>query len=68
MYKQFFFLSKREKNQEAALQGNVKNIPGTSLTVQQLRLYASNAGHTGSIPGLGTKIPHALQCSQKKSS
>ena len=27
--------------------------------VQWLRLYASSAGGTGLIPGLGTKIPHA---------
>ena len=32
---------------------------GTSLVVQWLRLYASNAGGAGSIPGWGTKIPHA---------
>ena len=29
------------------------------LTVQWLRLHASNTGAAGSIPGLGTKIPHA---------
>ena len=29
---------------------------GTSLVVSWLRLYASNAGGTGSIPGQGTKI------------
>ena len=33
---------------------------GTSLVVQRLRLYASNAGDTGLIPGWGTKIPHAV--------
>ena len=38
---------------------------GTSLAVQGLRLHASNAGGTGSIPGQGTKIPHAKQHSQK---
>ena len=27
--------------------------------VQWLRLHASNAGGAGSIPGGGTKIPHA---------
>ena len=31
----------------------------TSLVVQWLRLQASTAGGTDSIPGLGTKIPHA---------
>ena len=34
--------------------------------VQWLRLLASTAGDTGSIPGPGTKIPYAMQCSQKK--
>ena len=38
---------------------------GTSLAVQRLRLCASTAGGTGSIPGRGTKIPHAPQCSQR---
>ena len=40
--------------------------PPTSLVVQWLRLGTSTAGGTGSIPGRGTKIPHASQCSQKK--
>ena len=34
--------------------------------VQWLRLSASNAGGMDSIPGQGTKIPHALRCGQKK--
>ena len=38
---------------------------GTSLAVQWLRLCASSAGGVGSIPGQGTKIPHAVLCSQK---
>ena len=33
---------------------------------QWLRLHASNAGDAGSIPGQGTKVLHATQCSQKK--
>ena len=32
----------------------------TSLVEQQLRLCTSTAGGVSSIPGLGTKIPHAL--------
>ena len=41
----------------------VKNMSmGTSLVVQWLRLHASTAGDTGSIPGGGTKILHAAQC------
>ena len=32
---------------------------GTSPVVQWLKLYTSNAGGAVSIPGPGTKIPHA---------
>ena len=39
---------------------------GTFLAVQWLRLCTSTAGGTGSIPGQRTKIPHAMQCNQKK--
>ena len=38
---------------------------GTSLMVQWLGLRASTAGGTGSIPGQGTKIPHAARHGQK---
>jgi len=38
---------------------------GTSLTVQWLRLRASNAGGTGLIPCQGTRPLHAMQHSQK---
>ena len=38
----------------------------TSLAVQRLRLCVSTAGGVGLIPGQGTKIPHAAQCSQSK--
>ena len=40
-------------------------VVGTSLVVQWLRLGASTAGGMGSIPGQGTKIPHASRRSQK---
>ena len=40
-------------------------ILGTSLAAQWLRLCTPNAGGKGSIPGGGTKIPHAVQHSQK---
>ena len=43
-----------------------KYATGTSLAVQGLRLHASNARGTGSIPGGETKIPRAMLCSQKK--
>ena len=36
----------------------------TSLAVQWLRVCASNAWGVGSIPGWGTKTPHAAQCGQ----
>ena len=42
------------------------NEQGISPVVQWLRLHASNAGGMGSIPGQGTKIPHAAQCGQIK--
>ena len=41
------------------------NEVGTSLAVQQIRPRASIAGGVGSIPGRGTKIPHAPGCGQK---
>ena len=41
-------------------------MSGASLVVQWLRLRTSTAGGTGSIPGQGTKIPHAVWHSQKK--
>ena len=45
---------------------DLKNLTsGTSLAVQWLRLCTSTAGDPGSIPGRGTKIPHATRCSQK---
>ena len=45
--------------------GRLESIPGTSLVIQWLRLCASNAGATRSIPGQGTKIPHAAWSGQK---
>ena len=38
----------------------------TSLAVQWLKLLASTAGDVGSIPGWGTKIPHAMVWPKKK--
>ena len=43
-----------------------KSLPGNSLAVQWLGLCAFIAEGPGSIPGQGTKIPQAVQCSQKK--
>ena len=42
-----------------------KNHLGTFLVVQWLRLCASNAGSTGSIPHQGTKIPYASGVAKK---
>ena len=39
---------------------------GNSLMVQWLRLHASSAGDMSSMPGWGTKIPHATWPGQKK--
>ena len=44
---------------------NLKYTEGISLAVQWLGLLASTAGGMGSIPGWGTKVLHAAQCSQK---
>ena len=44
---------------------NIIRMKGTSLAVKGLRFCASNAGDAGSIPGWGTKIPHATQQGQK---
>ena len=45
---------------------NQKRRPWTSLAVQWLRLQVSNAGGKGSIPSLGTNIPHVTWHGQKK--
>ena len=42
-----------------------RNGRGTSLAAQWLRLCTSTAGDMGSIPGGGTKIPHAAPHGQK---
>ena len=39
---------------------------GTSLVVQWLSLCTSTGGSVGSIPGRGTKIPHAMRLGQVK--
>ena len=45
--------------------GMVNKAIETSLAVQWLRLRASNTGGMGTIPGQGTKIPHAARHGQK---
>ena len=46
--------------------GNKKKRRGTSLSVQWLRLLASDAEGMGSIPSQGSKIPHMLHGTAKK--
>ena len=44
-----------------------KNVEGTSLVVQWLRLHLPmQALHAGSVPGQGTKIPTCLSDKKKK--
>ena len=40
--------------------------PGNSMVVQCLGLCVSPTGGLGSIPGQGSKIPHAAQQQKKK--
>ena len=40
----------------------VGDLPGDSM----FRLHALNTGATGSVPGRGTKIPHAACIAKKK--
>ena len=54
------------KNLAGRVNGKSIYYLGTSLTVQWLRLRASNEGGTGLIPGGGTKIPHATVQPKKK--
>ena len=44
----------------------IKKHTGNFLVVQWLARYTSTAESTGSIPGQGTKIPHATQSGKKK--
>ena len=58
------FQPKREMEKDMCWQGGDKNLKKkkksrTSLAVHWLRHHTSTAGGTGSIPGLGIKIPHA---------
>ena len=43
-----------------------KHNTGVSLSDQRLKLQVSSAGGLVSIPGQGTKFPHASQCVKKK--
>ena len=61
----------REKNRQPLFKKKKKKKcqQGTSLVVPWLRLHASDARGTDSIPDQGTKIPHAQSvepCPPKK--
>ena len=65
------YLKKKIAGVKHLSDSNIKTVikkytEGTSLAAQWLRLHAPNAGSTRSIPGGGTKIPHAAQRGQKK--
>ena len=62
----YFASTKRREASSFHNSGSRKIVFVTSLAVQGLRLRASTAGGTGSIPGRGAKIPHAAWRSQKK--
>ena len=47
------------------VRAEAEGLIGTSPVVRWLRLCASNAGGVGSIPGQGTKTPHATKHDQK---
>ena len=51
---------------ESKLMYILKSIVGNSLAVQWLGLCISTVVSTGSIPGQGSKILHAMQHGQKK--
>ena len=55
-------VSQKERRKKPNFKSTCRDFPG----VQLLRLCASNAGGVGSIPGWGTRIPHAAWHGQKK--
>ena len=58
--------STKSRRESTSMRIKKRGLGGTSLEVQWLRLSTSNAGDSGSIPGRGTRIPHAVQGGQKK--
>ena len=51
----------REKRRKGRRKGGRKEGRRTSLVAQWLRLNDCNARGAGSVPGQGTKSPHAMQ-------
>ena len=64
----FTFFNGWKKNLKNNISWHLKIIYnfGNSLVVQWLGLCALTAEGLGSIPGQETKIPQAIQCSQKQ--
>ena len=57
----------KKNSKEEALERGLKRTLGLDFSVVQwLRLHTSNTGDAGSIPGWGTKIPHAAHHWGKK--
>ena len=57
--------SPREHGTEREGRSSLGHGAGASLAVQGFRLHTSNAEGSGSIPGQGTKTPHATLRGQK---
>ena len=53
------------KNLHRSLDIRITGFRDFPLVVQWLRLYTSNVGAVGLIPGQGTRILHALQAKRK---
>ena len=57
----------KKNSKEEALERGLKRTLGLDFSVVQwLRLHTSNPRSVSSVPGQGTKIPHATWCGQKE--
>ena len=67
-FREIVSVKRRHKREKAGNHNFLSLKKKTSLVMEWLRLYASTAGGTVSIPAGGTfhKIPPAAMCSQKK--
>ena len=69
LLKQTLLVKKKKKTRGISKLLFKKKFLGTIQAVQWLRLPTSNSGGADSIPGWGTKIPHAVafkKCKLKK--